>query len=108
MAMPSSSPLKVCSTAKAIDAAALPAAATKVRPLGGLGRCGARIFRGSAAATAARKLSSRSSRIRRREGFLLRVGAEVVVRGIGLAEHAADLVDRDVGKAAAVVHVFHV
>jgi len=37
----------------AIDAAAFPAAATKVRPFGGGGRCAPRIFSGSAAATAA-------------------------------------------------------
>ena len=37
-----------------MDAAALPAAATKVRPRGGAGRWGARIRSGSAAATAGR------------------------------------------------------
>src|SRR2546430_3937852 len=61
--MPSRRSLKLFSTASAIDAAALPAAATKVRPRGGGGRCGARILSGSAAATAARKLSSRSWRM---------------------------------------------
>src|SRR5262245_46235411 len=46
-----------------MEAAALPAAATNVRPRGGAGRCDARMRRGSAAPTAAWKLSSRSSRM---------------------------------------------
>src|SRR5712691_10608767 len=48
-----------------MEAAAFPAAATKVRPLDGGGRCGARISSGSAAATAARKLCRRSWRMER-------------------------------------------
>src|SRR3990170_4885245 len=73
MAIPSSGAARGqrISTASAIDAAALPAAATKVRPRGGRGRCGGRILSGSAAATAARKLSARRMRI----GRSLPVGA---------------------------------
>src|SRR6266540_6042942 len=49
-----------CSTASAIEAAALPAPITSVLPEGGVGRCGGRILSGSAAATAAWKLSMSS------------------------------------------------
>src|SRR5262245_56426450 len=63
MAIPSRVPRKFFSTASAIDAAAFPAAATKVRPRGTDGRCWARMRSGSAAATAAWKLSIRRSRI---------------------------------------------
>ena len=45
--MPSSFPDQLCSTASAIEAAALPAAATKVRPFGARGRCAPSIFSGS-------------------------------------------------------------
>src|SRR3954466_10600523 len=68
------------------------------------------IFRGSAAATAARKLSSRSSRKGAASGELaLRGGrAEVEELGIGFAEDAFDVVGRYVGVLAAPAHVFHV
>src|SRR5947209_3852833 len=68
------------------------------------------IFCGSAAATAARKLSSRSSRKRAASGELaLRGGrAEVEELGIGLAEDALDVVGRHVAVLAAPAHVFHV
>src|SRR5258706_13410373 len=45
-------------TASPIEAGAFPAAATNVRPGGGFGKCAPRISSGSAAATAALKLSS--------------------------------------------------
>src|SRR4051812_30104501 len=109
MAMPSSGPFHAASTAAAIDAAALPAAATKVFPFGGGGRCAATISCGSAAATAARKLASRSARISGRlEALLAGVRAEVEVARIGLGEYAADLVGRYVGVRAAEVEVLHV
>src|SRR4051812_1359304 len=110
MAMPVSSPCHCCSTAAAIDAAALPAAATNVRPRGARGSCPAIIFCGSAAATAARKLSSRSSRTRAASGELALCGrrAEVEERGIGLAEDALDVLRRHVGELAAPAYVLHV
>src|SRR5919201_5361718 len=107
MAIPESSPCQCCSTAAAMAAAALPAAATKVRPRGGAGRCGAMIFSGSAAATAARKLSSRSARTSSKLA-LRSGGAEVEELGIGFAEDALDVFRRDVGILAAPVHVLHV
>src|SRR5436190_11773429 len=110
MATPASSPRQCCSTAAAMEAAALPAAATNVRPTGARGRWAAIIFCGSAAATAARKLSSRSSRTRAASGELALRGrrAEVEERGIGLAEDALDVVCRHVGELPAPVHVLHV
>src|SRR4051812_8628526 len=107
MAMPESSLGQWRSTAAAMAAAALPAAATKVRPRGGGGRCDARILSGSAAATAARKLSSRSARTSSK--LALRGGrAEVEELRIGLAEHALDVVRGHVGVLAAPAHVLHV
>src|SRR5438094_410137 len=107
MAIPESSPCQWRSTAAAMAAAALPAAATNVRPRGGGGRCAARIFSGSAAATAARKLSSRSARSSGK--LTLRGGgAEIEELGIGLAEHALDVLRRHVGVLAAPAHVLHV
>src|SRR5690348_4065779 len=109
MAMPSSGPGQCASTAAAIEAAALPAAATNVLPFGGGGRCGATISCGSAAATAARKLASRSERISGGlEAFLARVRAEVEVARIGLGEDAADLVGRNVGVSATEAQILHV
>src|SRR5437660_1360266 len=107
MAMPESSPRQCCSTAAAMDAAALPAAATNVRPRGGGGSRAARICSGSGAATAARKLSSRSARtsskLASRGG-----GPEIEELGIGLAEDALDVLRGHVGVLAAPVHVLHV
>src|SRR4051812_42998837 len=109
MAMPSNGPFQVDSTAAAIDAAALPAAATYVLPFGGDGRCRATISCGSAAAIAARKLASSRARISGRlEGFLAGVRAEVEVARVNLGEHAADLVGRHVRVGAAEVEVLHV
>src|SRR5690348_13583677 len=112
MAMPESSPCQRSSTAAAMDAAALPAAATKARPRGAGGKCAATIFCGSAAATAARKLWRSSSRIGARSGglerFLARVGAQIEVARIRLGEHASNFVGRHVGIRAAKVQVLHV
>src|SRR5919204_3488320 len=107
MAIPESSLFQCCSTAAAMAAAALPAAATKVRPRGGAGRCGAMICSASAAATAARKLSSRSARTSSKLP-LRSGGAEVEELGIGLAEDALDVFRRDVGILAAPMHILHV
>src|SRR5258708_4656679 len=107
MAMPESSPHQCRSVAAAIAAAALPAAATYVRPLGGEGRCGATICSGSAASTAARKLLSSRARTSG-ELALRRGGAEGEEFGISLAEDALDFLDRHVGKLAAPAHVLHV
>src|SRR3954467_11032931 len=107
MAMPESSPFQCCSTAAAMAAAAFPAPATKLRPRGGGGRCGARIFSGSAAATAGRKLSSRSARTSSK--LASRGGrAQVEELGIGFAEHALDVVRGHVGVLAAPADVLHV
>src|SRR6266404_328724 len=104
--MPESSPRQCCASAAAMEAAALPAAATNVRPRGAGGRCAARICSGSAAATAARKLSSRSARTSNK--LALRGGrAEVEELGIGLAEDALDVFRRHVGVLAAPAHIFH-
>src|SRR5689334_1949366 len=109
MAIPSSGPGQCASTAAAIEAAAFPAAATYVLPLGGGGRCGATMCCGSAAATAARKLASRSERISGGlEGFLARVRPAVEVARIGLGKDAADFVGRHVGIRSAEVEVLHV
>src|SRR4051794_41764380 len=90
MAMPSSGPRQAASTAAAMDAAALPAAATNVIPFGCGGRWAARIFCGSAAATAARKLASSRARISGGlEAFLAGVGAEVEGTRGGLGENTA-------------------
>src|SRR5512135_1848248 len=64
MTMPSSraSDGQCVSTASAIAAAAFPAPTTTVRPRGGLGSCGGTMRSGSAAASAAWKLPSSSSR----------------------------------------------
>src|SRR5438874_8613540 len=107
MAMPESGSFQCCSTAAAMAAAALPAAATNVRPRGGGGRCAARILCGSAAATAARKLSSRSARTSS-ELPLRGRGPEIEQLGIGLAKHALDVVRGHVGMLAAPAHVLHV
>src|SRR3954467_12816462 len=109
MAMPSNGPVQLASTAAAIEAAALPAAATYVFPLGAGGRCGSSMCCGSAAATAAWKLASRSERISGGlELFLARVRPEVEVARIGLGENAADLVRRHVRIGAAELEVLHV
>src|SRR5690348_3229891 len=108
MAMPDSSPFQCCSAVAAMAAAALPAAATKVRPRGGDGRCAARICCGSAAATAARKLSSKSARTPSGKLALRGGGAEIEELGIGLAEHALDVLRRHVRMLAAPAHVLHV
>src|SRR3954470_14343092 len=109
MATPSSGARQFSSTAAAIEAAALPAAATKAPACGGRGRCGARMRPGSAAPTAARKLSSRRARMPlcRREAFLAGVRPQVEVGRIGLAEDAPDLLRRDVGIGAAETDVLH-
>src|ERR1043165_463219 len=108
--MPLSSPFQSRSTAAAMAAAALPAAATKVRPRGCAGRCVAMIFSGSAAATAARKLSSRSERKRGASGELaLRSGrAEGEELRRGFAEDALDVLCGHVGELATPAYVFHV
>src|SRR3954471_18149070 len=109
--MPSSAACagQACSTASAIAAAALPAAATKVRPCGGAGSCAPRMRSGSAAETAAWKLCSRTARISGRgERFLGGVGTEVEVPRVGFAEHLPDRIDRHVGVGAALAQVFHV
>src|SRR5262245_54273118 len=59
------------STASAMDAPALPAPITSVRPEGGAGRCLGNIFSGSAAAMAARKLAT-SNAFGSTPGLLLR------------------------------------
>src|SRR5262249_37419657 len=70
------------------------------------------MWSGSAAATAARKLRSSSSRIGMRsgrlEGFLAGVRSEIEVARIRLGEHAANLVRRYIGVGAAEADVLHV